>query len=376
MKGRFKLNVNGEQPAIDLSLSTGFLDTSYFNSEPYKKDAPDTEKPAETHDSNAHPYHLASLDRGTDYQIFPQADTVTMPESPSQVEPPKPATGLDDLIKNNKSKSAVSDNAIYKRWSENLIDMSWLGGISGTVDLSIGKLIYKDLVFNNVKIQNKFGNNLMTFNTLLFSYWGGQCSVTGSIYGGKVPGFVSNISLTDMHLGDMLKDLTGRDNVYGNFSLNASLNTSGVNVLSWVTQAEGKMVFVGRGVTTQGLNLPAVVDAVAASRTAADVVNNVGKRLVDGATVFSVDGNVNLKNGILRTPGLVLRSNAIVGNMIGEVRLVSWNMDFTTMFQFPELTTETVPTMNIQLSGPLKSGEMHTDTSSLEAYVAKRIISK
>jgi len=216
----------------------------------------------------------------------------------------------------------------------------------------------------------------MVFNALSFSYWGGQCSILDSLYGGKVPGFVISFSLTDMRLGDMLHDLTGRDNVYGNFSVNATLNTSGVNVLSWVTQAEGKMVLVGRGIAVQGLNLPGVVNAVTVSRTASDVVNSVSSRLVDGVTTFSVDGNINVKNGMLRTPGIALKSDAIVGDLIGDVKLINWTMDLSTLFQFPELSSETVPTMSIQLSGPLKSGEMRTDTASLEAYVAKRIISR
>ena len=369
MKGHFKLNVNGEQPLIDLALSTGFLDTSYFSARTSDAiPAPDSAL------TTKRIYLASAADDKRWLEIAPQAQLVESPDESTL--PPKEATGLDDLRKNAKPQNPSAENAIYKRWPEDLIDMSWMNGLSGVIDLSVGKLLHKGLEFDNLRLQTKFSNNLMVFNTLTFSYWGGQCSVLGSLYGGKVPGFVISFSLSDMHLGDMLKDLTGRENVYGNVSINATLNTSGVNMLSWVTQAEGKMVLVGRGVSVQGLDLQSAANAVAVSRTASDVANGVNARLVDGSTTFSVDGNINVKNGMLRTPGIALKTGQILGNLIGEVKLINWTMDLTTLFQFPELSTETVPTMSVQLNGPLKSGEMRTDTSSLEAYVAKRIISK
>jgi hypothetical protein len=64
------------------------------------------------------------------------------------------------------------------------------------------------------------------------------------------------------------------------------------------------------------------------------------------------------------------------GNLTGEVKLLPWKMDLSTYFQFPNLTSETVPNMTVKLYGPLDKPELSTDTSSLEAYVAKRIISK
>jgi len=376
MKGSFKLFVNGDQPQIDLALSVGQLDTSYFNVTPYTHEMPKNSYPQS---QLLHELARQNVIRVSDnvisddgkklaFDIIPQAETV------DEVTPPKQATGFDDLLRNGRPVPIPESAA--NRWPQDLIDMSWMNGISGSLNLNLGRLVYKNLKFDNFKMQTKFSNNVMAFNPVTFSYWGGDCNITGSLYGGKVPALTMNLSMANMHLGEILKDLVDRDNVSGNVSVNASVNTSGVNILSWVSQLEGKMVLVGRGVTVTGINLPAVVDAVAISRTASDVVNSVNSRLIDGSTTFSVDGNINIKNGILRTPGITLKTGAIVGGMIGELKLLTGTMDFTTLFQFPELSSETIPTMSVQLSGPFKSGEMRTDTASLEAFVAKRIISK
>ena len=112
------------------------------------------------------------------------------------------------------------------------------------------------------------------------------------------------------------------------------------------------------------------------SRTAADVFNSVNLALVNGATTLSVDGTVNMKNGVMKTPGIRVQSESIVGDLTGEVRLIPWTMDLSTQFQFPALASETAPTMTVQLNGAVDAAALKADTSSLEAYVAKRIISK
>ncbi|NBO18733.1 MAG: hypothetical protein EBV03_05790 [Proteobacteria bacterium] len=173
-----------------------------------------------------------------------------------------------------------------------------------------------------------------------------------------------------------MKVLTGRENLTGGVSISATFATSGVNYLSWLQQAEGKMVVALRGMMVRGFNLAGVVDAVNISRTSSDVANSVGMTITSGSTTFSVDGNVNIRNGMLRTPGMALRSENISGMLTGEVRLLKWFMDLNCMFQFPEMSSDTVPTLTVQLAGPLDKSELRIDTSSLEAYVAKRIISK
>jgi len=232
------------------------------------------------------------------------------------------------------------------------------------------------MALDRIKFQAKLENNLLTFQNFTFSYWQGRCSVLGSMYGGKVPGISTSFTLYDIELHDMLKELMGYGNITGKASITGTLSTSGVNALSWVSQSDAKLIMAGRGVNVSGLNLQGVADAVAVSRTAADVFNNVNLALVNGSTEFTVDGNINVKNGIMKTPGITLKSGAITGGLTGEVRLVPWTMDLSMLFQFPAMTSETIPTMTVQLSGPIDTPELKTDTASLEAYVAKRIISR
>ncbi len=261
-----------------------------------------------------------------------------------------------------------------KRWPETLIDMGWMDGINGTFDISAGKMLYQDKTFTNLKLRAKLENNAVTFQSLQFNYWQGKCSVSGSIYGGTVPGISVGFTLYNAELQEMLQSLTGRDNIGGKVSVSGTLVTSGVNYLSWISQSNVELVVAARGVNVNNFNVQGVADAVAVSRTASDVVNNVNLALVQGSTEMSVDGNLNIRNGVLRTPGVTLKTAAAVGNLTGEMKLVPWTMQLSSLYQFSGMSSETVPTMTIQLSGPIGAPEMQVDTSSLEAYVAKRLV--
>lgn len=270
--------------------------------------------------------------------------------------------------------NAANVSVSQQRWPEGLIDMGWMEDMGGAIDLSIGTLKHRGKVFGSVKLQARLENSVLNLRSLTFNYWQGRCSMNGSLYGGKVPGIAVGFTLYSAELQDILQSLVGRDNITGKVSISGTLTTSGVNYLSWVSQSTADLILTGRGVNVSGFNLQGVADAVAVSRTSSDVVNNVNLALLKGSTEMSIDGNINVRGGVVRTPGIALRSGSMIGNMAGEVHLVPWTMRLSSLYQFPAMTSETVPTMTIQIAGALDRPEMQVDTSSLEAYVAKRLI--
>jgi hypothetical protein len=420
LQASFNLNVTGEQPYINVVLNTNEMDMDYFNLEPQvvqvevrpsntfkgiKGAVPPEDEMQETTTfvgidgaippadgvvgisksfvgvtgAVVAPPSARKRNSKEVLEITPQNNLIQL----AQAEGPSTKITLRkaDAPKKDDAKAMLEidrdrHGVATSLWDTRLINMSWMDGFNGSFDISIGRLIYGDISLDRLKMQAKLENNLVTFQNLAFLYWQGRCSVLGSIYGGKVPGLSLSFTLFNLELGDMVKDLTGRRNISGKASLSGTLTTSGVNTLSWVSQSESKLVVAARGVNVRGINLQGVVDTLMVSRTAADVFNNVNIALINGSTNFTVDGNINVKNGIMRTPGITLRAGNITGDLSGEVKLVPWRMELSTLFQFPTITSETIPTMTVQNTGPVESSQIRTDTSSLEAYVAKRIISK
>ena len=353
----FSIDMKDEKPFFSVLLNTTSFDTDYLSIKSADEKTGGVEKTA---------------GRVKETEVTPSS--IFFSQAMAAETPPAAARGVEDLQKSPPIKEAPA--SAKPKWSEDLIDMSWMEGVGGTFDISVGTLVHKGNSVKDLKIRAQLENNTLNVQSLSFSYWQGRCEVTGSLYGGRVPGVSLGFNLADAELHDVLKSMVGRENITGKANLSGTLSTSGVNYLSWISQMEAKMIVSARGVTVRGLNLQGVVDVVSVARTAADVFNNVNLALVNGSTDMSVDGNINVRNGNVKTPGITLRTGAITGNLTGEVKLVPWTIGLSTFFQFPAMTSETVPTMTVQLAGPMEAPVLQTDTSSLEAYVAKRIIGR
>ncbi len=391
LEANISLDVKGEKPALNVLFNVSDFDSAYFTRTSKKPDAapmpevppvekktdvapvPPAAKPAV---KEKIPAKIAAPDvpkdsggDGTLINIIQQAALVTQTQevaAPAPASPPAAPT----------LPAAALATPGVKKWPETLIDTSWMNGLGGTFDISIGKLQFDGRTFDRFRIHATLKDNLLTFDGLSFYYWQGKCDISGSLYGGKVPGISIGYTIYNADVQEMMTSLFERDTVTGKVSVSGTLATSGLNYLSWLSQSEAKLVIAARGVNVQGFNLQGAVDAVNVSRTASDVLNNVNLALAKGSTEMSMDGNINIKDGVMRTPGITLKTEAITGNLTGEVRLVPWTLELSSYYQFPTMTSETVPTMTVQLIGPIDKPELQVDTSSLEAYVAKRIVGK
>lgn len=262
------------------------------------------------------------------------------------------------------------------RWSAALFDFSWMIGVTGRASITSPRIIHQGENYDRFLLQCGLSNEQLQIGKLSFERFGGKLDFTGALSGGKVPGMSGSFTIFNADLRQILQSFSSMDKLTGRVSVSGSVTTSGITFQEWVKQADAKVVVAGRGVRTEGFNLQGVVDAVLASRSVADVVSNVGKALPSGSTDFSVDGNLNIGGGVLRTPGITVQVGQALGNVTGEVLLIPWKMAVNALFQMRMLQSETIPTLAVDLNGTPDHYEMRTDTSSLEAYVAKKIVGK
>lgn len=263
-----------------------------------------------------------------------------------------------------------------KRWSSNLFDFGWMIGVTADANLVINRLIHHNNEYSRFYMQSALAGEQLRIDRLSFERLGGKIDLSGTLTGGKVPGLSCSFTVFNADIVQILHTFSSIDSLTGRLSISGMMTTSGINFLEWIKQMDAKLVIAGRGVRVGNFNIVGVTDAVLASRSVAEVVTNVSKVLDSGSTDFSVDGNLNLSNGIVRTPGIALRVGDIVGNLIGEWHLLSWKMALNAVFHMKTLQSETVPTLTVDAKGTPETYETRIDTTSLEAFVAKRIVGK
>jgi len=312
LKGNIIANVGQEIPSIDVALDSPFLDTAYFSSD--------------------------SGGIGTSPLINPQ------------------------------------DSA--HRWSEELFDFSWMIGVSSTLDFKAGQFTHRGTTYGNFTLQGTLAHEQFQCTKLAFDHFGGHLDARGTLAGGKVPGLSASFTLYNNDLPTLLSSFSGLNEPQGRVSISGTMVTSGIHLRSWVEQADIKMIVAARGVKVPGFNLKAVIDSVNGAESVADVGRRVERILPTGTTPLSADGNINIQQGILIAPNIKLTSGKAIGALTAEWRLIPWTLRMSTLWQLPMLPSETVPTLTLDVAGTPESHTLKTDTSSLEAYVAKRIVGR
>lgn len=268
------------------------------------------------------------------------------------------------------------DPAGEPRWSRELFDLRWMIGVGGALDISIGTLAHHGEDYNRFILQGKLANEQLQLNRLSFNRFGGTAEVKGTLSGGRVPGISASFTLYNADIASLLSAFMRQEKISGRVSLSGTVVASGTSFYEWLRQADVKTTIAARGVRTRGFFLQGAVDGVNAARSVAEVVANVNRALPAGSTDFAVDGNINLLQGVARTPGLSLTAGRAKGTLTGELRLLEWKMALAALFQLPMLASETVPTLTVELTGTPEEYAQKLDTSSLEAYVAKRIVGR
>jgi hypothetical protein len=256
------------------------------------------------------------------------------------------------------------------------IPVEWMDYFNGMLDISIRKLIHKNITLEKIKLQGRLENKKFNIQRLGFIYSQAQTNIVGTLFGGKIPGLLISFTMSNADIYEMLYPITGISNISGYSSLSGTVSTTGWNFKEWLQQMDAKFLLAARGVKVQGVNIAGVSNVVDVARSSADVFNNVNNVLTKGSTEFSVDGSVSIKNGEMYAPGLTLRTGLVTGSVMGGIKLDSFTGQFSTLFRFANLSSEAPPTLIIQVSGRLDKPEIKVDTASLEDFVAKRNVGK
>lgn len=283
-------------------------------------------------------------------------------------------TNYFDTDDRSQSGSFFNRDAPENRWSEELFDFSVLNSMNGNFNFNIGSLIHAGESFQNFKWQASLEDKTLDIKRLSFTVLGGTFSMNGSLIGGSVPGISTTFSLYDVDLASVMKLMFNYENISGRASVSGVIGASGIHPKAWLEQGEIKLNTAVRGLRIQGLDLQSVIEVAKQARSTQDIINGVNNTLYNGLTELSADGNINIQNGIARTPGIRLSYGRVLGNVQGELNLLKWLLNLTSVWQFPELSSSTIPTLSISVQGELNQLEKRFDTSSLEAFVAKRIV--
>ena len=283
----------------------------------------------------------------------------------------------DYLPKDDAADAATTtaeNKAILEReWSKSLTNMPYLNAFNSNFDVRFQSLTHKGVLFPNFSARGKLEGGILTVDSLNTGLLEGTVDATASITAGAVPALSSNFVLKSVNVQEVLKLLTGVENITGKVSLSGNLSMTGINQDSMMETLAGSLSIAGRDISVGGFDLPGIIRAIAAVRSVADIVNVARLALPGGRTDFyAIDGVFVVKEGLAQTGGVTLKTQVSDGMLTGKFSFSERVLDLLVEFTLNSLGDKDLPSIGMKLKGPIVDPQIILDTKALEEYIAKK----
>lgn len=284
-------------------------------------------------------------------------------------------SGQKNWIFDTKSDGATEKGK--RVWSREGISFSWMDFLNATLHFRIGHIKNGEFEATSLDIKAAIEDRTLTLPAVTGSLLGAQFTGKGFIKNGKIPSLSLTGDLVNLDVNYLTGFMPALAGLSGRVNSQMRINTSGIDVYTWLYNAQGTILLSTRDTTIDGFNLPGIVNAVGYVRTVADILDAVKRAFPGGSTVFnSMDGEVTLGNGVMKIPTSSLRNDLAEGEFTGQIDLMNWKMVGQLMLAITYLDRVTPPKMAISYRGNLDEIEKELDTRLLEQYVANKTSEK
>lgn len=258
-------------------------------------------------------------------------------------------------------------------WSRKEFNILGLGETDINLNFQAGKFKHAEYELQNLKGNLLIEDGVLRISGFKGNIWGGNIRANGKMIIGKLPTFTGDISMNGFDFANLhgITDLFS--NLYGRGSLRAEFTTTGVNPRSAIYNMKGSISFASGGLKVNGFNLANMVRAANAVRSVDDIEKLVKFANRSGETkITTIQGNMNIDGGYLRTPMMRIVTPVGNGNIKGQINLMDWNANIGISITLAGLGTGIPPNIRLLFIGPFKGLKRSLDTQSLESFIAKQ----
>lgn len=279
------------------------------------------------------------------------------------------ALGGGDFLLDTTAPSKAGE----RNWSHKGFDFHWFDHLNANFHLRLGVVKVNALEANAIDVKGVLKDRTLNLTTFYGIVDGAQMAGKGFIKGGKIPSASFTGDAQGVNVAEVAHVVPALQGMFGKYNAHYRFSTSGIDVYTWLYNAEGNVSLSGHDVTVDGFNLPAIIGAVGYVRTVADILDAVKRAFPGGSTVFSsIEGEWTIGNGVLKTPKFKLLNEMAEGEFAGSVDLINWKMNGHIAFALTYLDKATPPKMTINYVGPIDAVDKELDTRLLEQYVANK----
>lgn len=259
-----------------------------------------------------------------------------------------PQTAVTNTPGNNDSNGQVSQTAAG--WSqEALLPVDNLKALNLSVELDLDSLIVEQRQINNPGITLTADDGLINLNRLTAQLYSGQLNASGSLDARTSPATTqTNLQVSDIQIGELLKEMADSDAVSGRFSAQAELATRGGSIHAMINSLNGSASISMKEGVLQGIDMAQTVCQGIQTVTSL----GINTQQVDRSTPFAdLTGNFRIRNGIVENNDLSANLDAMLLKGQGSVDLPAQAIDYRLGFTIQENLFQQTCSVNNRLEG-------------------------
>ncbi|QEW05119.1 AsmA family protein [Nitrincola iocasae] len=235
-------------------------------------------------------------------------------------------------------------------WSqEEILPIDSLKAINLSLELDLEALIFEQQHINNPGISLTAAGGLINLNRLTAQLYSGQLNANGILDARTAPASTqANLQISDIQVGELLKEMADSEAVSGLFSTQAELTTRGGSIHAMINNLNGSASLSMQEGVLQGINMAQTVCQGIQTVTSL----GINTQQVDKSTPFAdLLGNFRIRNGIVENNDLSANLDAMLLKGQGSVDLPAQAIDYRLGFTIQENLFQQTCSVNNRLEG-------------------------
>ena len=259
-----------------------------------------------------------------------------------------PQTAATNTSGSNTTNSQA--NQTGTGWSqEELLPIDALKALNLSLELDLDSLIFEQRRINNPGITLTADKGLISLERLTAQLYSGQLNASGSLDARtETAATQTNLQVSNIQIGELLKEMADSDAVSGLFSTQAELTTRGNSMHAMISNLNGSASIGMKEGVLQGIDMAQTVCQGIQTVTAL----GINPQQVDRSTPFAdLLGNFRIRNGVVENNDLSATLDAMLLKGQGKVDLPAQAIDYRLGFTIQENLFQQTCSVNNRLEG-------------------------
>lgn len=375
LTGEFIIASNALRPSITANLTGAMLDLDsankyLFNIDEQVKSDEKVNPPAATSSANATastaPDTTTAKEEPADSSTTATAASASEVLGSAQISADSPVSAVT-----NMPIPSVSDVKPY--WSMEKFSYFRIDKFDGAINLTVNKLIYKNIEFDNMNLESTLRDNVWYINYLKANLYEGDLLAKGDInrkntqVEASLSAALNNFNIENVKIGtDSIQNIKGKASVSGSFY------TIGATPYDFMKELSSTITFATRDMTVQGMDLNRIILIAAKLESdvdKTDVMDQLDLAYKQGSTNYTaVDGSLTTNKGSMQTQNVTFvtqYSNGYLSSAI-DIRYMIIN----SLIQYDFLPKKNqLQSLKMQILGPYDKLVKAVDDKNLVTYI-------